>query len=213
MAKEEADELMTSLNDTAGVSYVNGVEVPIEAAARAEGLRKRLTAPTLTKGAFRALALKHVDEAELAEIEALEFAKQVEAIVEKAGARHSKVDAARVQKLHDVATELGANCNGHEAAAKPEMTKGADLAKALEVANARIAALEKQPIPARHVSLRVVGKTADTGSSVDPDAALMKFMVHNPDGTVNVAASLVKYQQSLPGEPIDPRLRAPAAHQ
>jgi hypothetical protein len=209
MAKEEADEMMESLNATAGVSYVDGVEVPIEAAARAEGLRKALATPDISVRAFRELALKHVDAAEWAEIEALDHGERIEAVVAKAGARHSANDLKRLQKAHDMLTELGAKCGQEAAAATGDMAKAADetkeqLAKAL----ARIDALEKQPVPQRHVTLRVVGKTADTrGADAASDADLEQFIVRNADGTLNPAASVIKYQQSLPGEPVDPRLR------
>jgi hypothetical protein len=47
----------------------------------------------------------------------------------KAGARHSKTDLARLQKLHDLSVELGAGCTDDEAAAK--LAGGDELSKAL----------------------------------------------------------------------------------
>jgi len=110
--------------------------------------------------------------------------------VAKVGARHSKVDLARVQGIHDMAAALGASCPGDandgasddgdddegaddnadkRASAAPALVRRRLAAAerqvtALEKANAvlsrRIAALEERPLEGKAV-LRSIGKSAD----------------------------------------------------
>lgn len=131
---------------------------------------------------------------DLAEISLVDRPANPEAVIEifksagtgsdalaKVGARHSRVDFARVQGIHDMAAALGAHCpsadaedadDGDDAAEGKQAMAGTSrmLADALgkiaelETANAalsrRLAALERQPEPGKAV-LRTVDKSAD----------------------------------------------------
>jgi hypothetical protein len=148
--------------------------------------------------------------------------------VAKAGARHSKDDLARVQAMHDTAVDLGATCppaddsgddNVEEDEETAEKSAGQDSVfarvvnkiidnierswAAIEAQNARIAALELQPLPggpvlhgARTISksedaggartiadsdpVKAFGKHLDTLPADERALALMKFTLANP---------------------------------
>ena len=129
--------------------------------------------------------------------------------IEKAGARHSKDDAARVQTLHDTAVDLGAACDGasggeedgEEDDGAEKLAKRSDVERLLaivEAQDARIAALEAQPQDGGPVlrGARTITKSGDVvggGNAVEalrkhldtlaPDErvlALMKFSLANP---------------------------------
>jgi HK97 family phage prohead protease len=131
---------------------------------------------------------------DLAEISLVDRPANPEAVIEifksagtgrdalaKVGARHSRVDFARVQGIHDMAAALGANCSGADAEDDADADDSGDgkqamagtsrmLADALgkiaelETANAtlsrRLAELERKPEPGKAV-LRTVDKSAD----------------------------------------------------
>jgi HK97 family phage prohead protease len=112
----------------------------------------------------------------------------------KVGARHSKVDLARVQGIHDTAAALGASCPGaleddgeaepdaddKEAAAggRPGLATKLSVARhriaELETANSvlarRVAELEKRPEAGKAV-LRTIDKSADYPSRVAPESS------------------------------------------
>jgi hypothetical protein len=127
--------------------------------------------------------------------------------VEKAGARHSKQDAARVQTLHDTAVDLGAGCTGKDDAegggedGAEKLAKRSDVDRLLAIIAAqdtRIAALEAQPVEGGPVvrgtrTITKAGEVVGGESAVEafrkhldtlaPDArvlALMKFSLANP---------------------------------
>ncbi|HTZ79043.1 MAG TPA: XkdF-like putative serine protease domain-containing protein [Stellaceae bacterium] len=111
----------------------------------------------------------------------------------KVGARHSRVDFARVQGIHDMAAALGAHCPGAEAedagdddaaaaekraVAGPRMLadafgKIAELESAKAALARRVAELERKPEPGKAV-LRTVDKSADypAAKSQDPTDTL-----------------------------------------
>jgi len=135
--------------------------------------------------------------------------------IEKAGQRHSKDDAARVQTLHDTVVDLGARCSGagdkkdseeDDATGKSARAENAGslakiiaaLATKLESQDARIAALEAQPVEGGPVlrGARTITKSGDVAGgdhpveafrkhldTLAPDErvlALMKFSLANP---------------------------------
>jgi HK97 family phage prohead protease len=84
-------------------------------------------------------------------------------LLAKVGARHSKSDLERVQKLHDTSVELGADCPAaakRAAAAEPLLLRQlADLTK-------RVAVIEAQPMPPKGVTkLVAIGKEQDLGGA------------------------------------------------
>jgi HK97 family phage prohead protease len=82
---------------------------------------------------------------------------EAEALLAKIGARHSKADLERVQKLHDTAVELGADCPSAAKRDSAMERQIADLKKRLEV-------IEAQPLPAKGVLKAVaIGKEQDVG--------------------------------------------------
>ncbi len=126
----------------------------------------------------------------------------------KYGARHSKADLARVQRLHDTAVELGAACpgadtepdggddegddateGGGEKASRGALAKRLAAYDALEKAVAAIApelaalrkrvdALEAQPLPPKG-ALRAIDKREETPAPKDP-LSLIKQAQRNP---------------------------------
>ncbi|MET3482366.1 hypothetical protein [Methylobacterium sp. 1973] len=106
----------------------------------------------------------------------------------KAGARNSRADQERIQRMHDDACGLGATCESAEKAAGIDLTKGSDAIEAVRAELAKmtgqrdalqrtltdevlpqIAALAKmvgdQPVP-RHLVGRAITKGTEGGSSV-----------------------------------------------
>jgi hypothetical protein len=84
-------------------------------------------------------------------------------LLAKVGARHSKADLERVQKLHDTSVELGADCPAAAKRAAPAdpllLRQVADLTK-------RLAIIEAQPMPPKGVTkLVAVGKEQDAGGT------------------------------------------------
>jgi HK97 family phage prohead protease len=85
----------------------------------------------------------------------------------KVGARHSREDLARVQRMHDVAVELGADCPGepHKHAHADELAKLMPLADRVSDLAKRIAALEAQPLPPRAMAKAVAIAKEQDGDS------------------------------------------------
>jgi HK97 family phage prohead protease len=114
---------------------------------------------------------KHViTGVDLLEISLVDRPANPEAVIElfKAGARHSRDDLARVQQLHDVAVELGADCLGEprKHAHADELAKLQPLGEQLVQLTKRIEALEAQPMPPRAMAKSVaVAKEQDGGGS------------------------------------------------
>jgi hypothetical protein len=189
MTEEEADEMLAELKDHAGVGEDDEIEQAVEAAMAIGALRKRLTDPELPIVELAKICGEHEEPcnpAALADMPAL-----VKRLLAKAGARHSKLDMQHLQAAHDHLADLGADCSGSEKAAK-----GGELNKAVsdELAElrAKVKKLEDQPVP--FVTLRTVGKTiaGDPATPTNqPGAATpMKDLVHDPDGRVNMAATV-----------------------
>ncbi|HEY5209903.1 MAG TPA: HK97 family phage prohead protease [Stellaceae bacterium] len=87
-------------------------------------------------------------------------------VTEKIGARHSRDDLARVQHLHDVAVELGADCPGapRKFAQPDTLAKLEPLSDQFAQLTKRIEALEAQPMPARAMAKAVaIAKEQDGG--------------------------------------------------
>lgn len=120
--------------------------------------------------------------------------------IEKAGARHSEKDMARVQALHDTAVDLGARCcgatdddadedtdeDGGDNGAAQKLARGQTtiLAKILrsllskiETQSARIAALEAQPAPGGPV-VRGARTIAKSGETIGGESAIEVFRKH-----------------------------------
>lgn len=94
--------------------------------------------------------------------------------VEKAGARNSAADLARIQAMHDTAVDLGAECRAHKRAPRgdAELTKQFDtLARAVSAGFAdlskRLAAIESQPQVVTLPGTRSVAKHEDAASLHD----------------------------------------------
>ena len=106
--------------------------------------------------------------------------------VGKVGARHSKVDLARVQSVHDTAVDLGADCYGSaKAAAAGEMGKldaairqvVDPLAKGIADLRQRVAAIEAQPLPAKGGTKAIaVAKEQDAGGAASEGETLEAFV-------------------------------------
>ena len=136
-----------------------------------------------------------------------------EALLQKRGARHSAADLERVQKIHDLAIELGAMPmeGAEKAAASADLVKAAqlqgDLAKAhtdianlggeLQKALGRIEQLEQQPAPGKG-AVRAVSKAADGGGAeLQPPEP-----VRDPSGQEAPVASLIKAVHAGGGRPL-----------
>ncbi len=188
----------------------------IAAALQMGDLNKRVRDPELPFPDLYALAIEHLGEEAIKAMKAANLDVMRDAIVEKAGARHSKVDAARLQEAHDHLCAMGAQCGDKEAAAPvadlAKVTPSEDLAKVqadLAAANERLAKLEAQPLPARTAALGLLktSKEQDNGSAVDPSdeaAELAKYITRDADGSVNAALTLLKFTQSTQGRPFVP---------
>jgi hypothetical protein len=122
--------------------------------------------------------------------------------VTKIGARHSRVDLARVQNLHDTAVALGASCPGGDCPAEDNIDDDPNeftekrahqdaynndvIAKILDRVSSivesqgkRIAALESQPLPGGPIlrGARTVSKSEDgSAASGDPVGAFRKHL-------------------------------------
>ena len=132
----------------------------------------------------------------------------------KAGRRNNSMDQGRIQKVHDMATELGASCGSDEEGKKEAaaITKADDpdekLKKAIiealapvrkqnEDMAAKLAAIAAEPRAPRGV-LKVVDKARDALLSQDLDIQ----PITNRDGTQNDAATAIKAIHMTGGIPI-----------
>ena len=110
--------------------------------------------------------------------------------LEKKGARHNKPDQERVQKVHDLATDLGADC---KAASSGKSAAGDDLTKAenvnlkelnaalekkvaeygpqLEAVLKRLEVVEAQPVPAK-AAITAVDKSNDAAGGSAPKMSI-----------------------------------------
>ncbi|HLI13484.1 MAG TPA: hypothetical protein VKY65_17975 [Alphaproteobacteria bacterium] len=146
-------------------------------------------------------------------------AREDDEALAKAGARHSKVDKARLQKAHDLLVALGADCNGaaaddaeaaaadgadrdgEEKAAAGVLAKLAaanaaletalaDLAPALAALQKRVDALEAQPLPPKG-ALKAIDKKEDGASGLGKGEA-------SPDPTDALALVKRAHRHPLP---------------
>lgn len=139
----------------------------------------------------------------------------------KMGARNSKADAAVVQKMHDLANSLGADCTekspityvskseNTEDLQKIEAEKAESLQKAIQIAlepmqkaltdaQDEIKMLKSQPMPTKGV-LRVIAKSEDyTDAVVAPQIQEVK----KSDGSVDAVASMIKMMHKTGGVPV-----------
>lgn len=123
----------------------------------------------------------------------------------KAGARHSKADLARVQKIHDAASELGAKCDkdddggdvenampgGRLKKALDALSKVDELTKMVTDLTDRLKKVEDMPMPAKG-ALRVVGKDDEARG----DEPQIKKVVSTP-GQHNPDAALALIKESV----------------
>lgn len=101
-------------------------------------------------------------------------AAQAPTDVEKAGARNSAADLARIQAMHDTAVDLGAECRAHKRVptGDAELAKQFDaLARAVSTGFAdlskRLAAIESQPQVVTLPGTRALAKHEDAASLQD----------------------------------------------
>lgn len=201
MADEESAEMVAALKAGPG-----GIMVPIMAAARVTSLRKALTDPTLTRGGFASIGRDVLGDDAFDALDPRDFDKAVDAIIEKAGARHSAADKDRLQAAHDHLVGLGAECSGKKAEVA-DMTKvdAPDVAKQLGDALERIKALEAQPMPRPTVNIRTVTKSQDALPGNESAALFTEAdLILDDKGQVNLPASMVKLSQRLGGQPAQP---------
>jgi hypothetical protein len=179
--------------------------VPIMAAVHIADLSKRVNDPELSVVELAKMAEDELTAEERAPLKSLDEVRA--AIIAKAGARHSAADKDRLQAAHDHLVALGADCSGNKAAPTGDVTKAAptDLEKQLADALARITLLEAQPMPRPGtVTLKTVSKSED---KVDGDSQTLfaeSDLIKNADGSVNLAASMVKLSQRLGGQSAQP---------
>jgi hypothetical protein len=152
------------------------------------------------------------DIAKEANTEELGKFKQLDAL-RKIGARNNKSDQARIQTVHDLAGELGAECKepgnaGNKAATEVPASSPADkmdtgafqkmIADATEPLLAKIAKLEAEPRTPKGV-LRVVTKSTDLGSEAPATEEALKPVMKG--GVVNEAATAIKQTLAKGGRP------------
>lgn len=207
MADEEATELLASLKSSAGVGDDDEIEEAIEAAAHVGDLRKRLADPELSFPDLYAIAVKELGDDGVKALKAAQVGDLAKAVIEKAS---SKVDAARVQEIHDHAVGMGADCSTSKAAPVEDLSKAAtpELAKVvseLAAANERIAKLEAQPMPSRVMMLtKSVSKAQENaadGAAPTDEQLAKQFVVRSANGEIDAAASAIKIQQHFGGKP------------
>lgn len=112
----------------------------------------------------------------------IELFKAKSAVVvdaEKVGARHSREDLARVQQMHDVAVELGADCPGESRkhAHADELAKLLPLADQVTQLTKRIEVLEAQPLPPRAMAKAVAISKEQDGHGGGGGETLDDFVV------------------------------------
>lgn len=160
------------------------VEKAIDSAMQMGMLRKKLADPDLPFAEFIAIAKAELSDEEFAAMKGGDTAPIIKQIIEKAGARHSKVDAAHLQEAHDHLTGMGASC-GKEAA-----TATAGLEKVVAGLVEKVTNLEKQPMP-HVVTLRAVQKSeTQTGAVIDEVTKLpYEKLIKLADGSIDWKSS------------------------
>jgi len=128
--------------------------------------------------------------------------------IDKAGARNSSADQTRVQKMHDMATELGAACSSGKSVETEDLKKSDDIKKLseslakLEGENAelkkRVETLEAEPVPARG-ALKAIDKAEDV-ARIEP----VVKPVLKEDGTINETATAIRKAHATGGVRIRP---------
>lgn len=198
MAEEEAAELIAELNAQAG-------ETVLEMAVRLGALKKRLADPELPLVDLMKIAEENLTADERKPLKTPDDVRK--AVLTKAGARHSKVDAAHLQEAHDHLQAMGATCGGDSEKKAPagELEKVATLEGSLQAALERIKKLEQQPMPHPLVGLRVVKREEDglqsLAQQVPADLSDIKLepadYVKNADGSIDYAASRIQKAHKL----------------
>ena len=129
--------------------------------------------------------------------------------VEKAGARNSAEDQARIQEMHDTSVALGATCHAIKVHASPDLAKvtdsvgrlgddlakrvdrlGETLAKALADVAARLKAIEDQPLP-----LPVAGPARAIAKHEDGAGDRLEGLLDDPDTLSLLAIKLAQRQR------------------
>jgi len=112
----------------------------------------------------------------------------------KVGARNSQADQSRVQKLHDTAVELGADCGGAQKFAPSDaLEKKFDaLAATLADVLQRVKQIEAQPLPLPFAGqARAVTKHEDAGHDPRGNEALEKLLL-DPEALSILAIKLAQ---------------------
>lgn len=124
----------------------------------------------------------------------------------KAGARNSKVDAARITKIHDMTVELGAACGVSIDKAEPaaDLQKMisdavAPLQKAFDEQAAELKKIKEQPAAPR-VALRAISKADELAGGEQPLAKAAPIV--DAKGEAHEAASLIKSIHAVGGVPL-----------
>ena len=200
MSEEETEELLSELKTQANVGDDDEIEMAMEMALKVGTLKKRLTDPALPVVELAKICEEHKEpltSAAMADMPAL-----VKRILEKAGARHSKLDMQHLQAAHDHLVDMGADCDsdGEKGAKRGDLSKGnaevVALKTLVEEQAARLKRLEDQPVP--YVTLRAVGKatpaetqpTSAGTAKPEPINLTKDDYILNADGTVNMPATM-----------------------
>ena len=120
---------------------------------------------------------------------------------EKAGARNSKADLERIQQMHDTAVELGAQCQGHDAAAgDPDQDGDDDSAGGGDSDGDTLEAVAGRGSGAMLQKLaQLSSRIAALSKQVDEQAALLKKIADEPAMPKYLAARAV--EKSADGAP------------
>jgi hypothetical protein len=99
--------------------------------------------------------------------------------LQKAGARNSGADQARIQRMHDTSVELGAACDANKTA-RGGLEKRFDvLAETLADVLQRLKNIEDQPLPLPFLGpVRAVSKAEDAGGSKYDSGQIEKLLEH-----------------------------------
>ena len=200
MSAEEADELLDELKEGAGVGPDDEIEfsLAMKVLDRASEFAKRVNSPDLP-----VLELAKLADSNLSgdERKALKTPDDVRKAILSKG---PKMDAARMQEIHDHSTAMGASCDSEKSAkgtgdiAKLATTVDT-LTKELAEAKKQIKTLEDQPVP--HVMLRAVPRGPEpekTASSGTPSVTLTeKDYIKAADGSIDWQATHIIHGNKL----------------
>lgn len=168
-----------------------------------------------------------VDEETAELLSAIDPTEKVDAVsmfsrLAKIGARNNKNDIGRIQKVHDIACDLGAGCGATDKLADEKGALGLDKATgnafekavhsaveklvkpvsdALAKAEARVKHLEDQPAPTVAV-LRAVGKSNDLSSGDGRLGTVVEVAPVMKDGKVDEATTAIKKLHASGGRTI-----------